>query len=180
MTKLICQQELSQLRCPQGLKEWMHARGSLTQKIAHYSHDTRIQLIQNDWARTTWWDLHVLDIRPQTAFIREILMMVDGRPWWYARTLIPKRTFEQKSALFQQLNTTSLGNILFNDDKIRRVDLIYYPIDKNYIEYHWALKETANDPKILWSRRTVFDVNEFPLYLMEIFLPSMLERVCTN
>jgi chorismate lyase len=180
MSNLPCQNDVNQQSCPPGLKSWMHARDSLTQKLGNYSKDIAINLISNDWQHTLWWDNHVLGLSAQNAFIREITMCVGKKPWWYARTVIPQATFAKKSVLFSQLKKHSLGSILFTDDDIKRIDLLYYPVNHNHIEYHWALKSYQGMPKLLWSRRTVFSIEKQMLFLMEVFLPPMLDVVCND
>jgi chorismate--pyruvate lyase len=97
-------------------------------------------------------------------------------PCWYARTIIPNTSYQENDVFFNRLQKESLGALIFNESRIKRVHMMHYPVNTQSIEYHWVTKCVPCSVKTLWTRFSIFILNdEFPFYLIEILLPA-LER----
>jgi chorismate--pyruvate lyase len=178
ITKLSANRISPHLKCPQELKPWLLAQDSLTEKLSALTANIRVDVLKHDWRASSWWDKYVLNIPKSEVFVREIVMTAGSSKCWYARTVMPKDTYEQKKSLFECLGTNSLGTVLYAADDIQREHTLYYPIDEKTIEYQWIKQIHKNINQILWCRRSIYRIQSHPLYLCEIFLPDMLELLC--
>lgn len=166
--------------CPLYLEPWLWERGSLTHKLKHYTDLSNIVLINQEWKTPNFFDKNTLSLTSDLIFNREIYMQVHTIPWWYAKTLIPKKTFVKRQLSFSQLHEHSLGDILFFDKNIKRLKFNPHKMLSKQIEYFLPIKALAKEVNYLWARRSIFSIENEPLFLIEIFLPNMLESLCKN
>lgn len=147
---------------PESMWAWMQTKTSITEKARDSCQVVRLKLLKEDWE--------------STVFIREINLFCDEKIAWYARTWIPEKTYQRRSAQFKALHGRPLADILYNDPDITREDFVYAYLDPSTLEYQWAMKhyphkkdENTILPTHLWARKSVFLIDGEPLYLMEIF-----------
>lgn len=113
---------------------------------------------------------------PSTLLAREIMMLCDGTPWLYARTVIPAQTLK----LFEQvaeLGTRAIGSILFSDVEIQRQAFSFASLDTDSDTLQAATVNTEFEHSPYIARRSLFIKQQQPLQLTEIFLPAMLEAI---
>ncbi len=144
--------------------EWMQTKTSITEKAKHECQSVRLELLDERWA-------HHDDRFSGDVFIREINMYCDEKLAWYARTKIPKKTYESRADKFKSLHGQPIAKILYNDPEITREDFVYAYLTPAMPEYQWAIKNAREKPlpDYLWARKSVFRIEGEPLYLMEIF-----------
>ncbi len=172
---------------PALLLPWLTHQNSLTERLQEKAGKTRLEVLGQCWELPDWWDKQVLQIIDETVLHREILMWASKKPCWYARTIIPKTTYDASKTIFDRLKNESLGALIFNDDRIKRVSLSHYPIDEQTIEYHWLTDIMHSKTKPLWVRISTFIVtaalptppstpedNTYPFCLLEIMLPGIM------
>lgn len=165
-----------QAKLPSALNLWINYQDSLTKLLQTKAGETRLQIVGQQWQSPDWWDQHVLHLTKELVLHREILMWTTEAPCWYARTIIPKTSYQEDDLFFNRLQKESLGELIFNESRIKRVRMMHYPVSPQSIEYHWVTKCVPCSVKTLWTRLSVFTLNdEFPFYLIEILLPA-LER----
>lgn len=172
--------DLKKTVCPVALKPWLLADDSLTERLQALRRNVRIELLTSEWKISNWWDKAVLGLAREQCFVREILMMSDEQPQWYARTVIPPATYTLKQQKLDSLNTQSLGSLLHTEKGFTRTQLLYYPIHNEQIEYHWVKQHLPKIDEVLWVRRSIYEIESQPLYLMEIFLPDLLTLLCRH
>ena len=161
---------------PSFLMPWVIHQDSLTERLHSKSGHTRLEVLKQCWELPDWWDKHVLRIDSDAVLHREILMWAGQEVCWYARTIIPKTTYQVDTLLFNRLQEESLGSLIFNESRIKRLYMTHYPISDQSIEYHWLNQWLPCVTDILWVRMAVFTVNDvFPFFLIETLLPT-LER----
>ncbi len=161
---------------PSSLLPWLTYRQSLTDRLHVIAGNTCLQVLGQQWESPNWWDKCVLHINSDTVLHREIVMWAGQDACWYARTIIPKHTYHSDPLFFSRLQTESLGILLFNENKVERIDMTHYPISEHSIEYHWLEQWMRGSLKVLWVRLSVFTTqDDCPLYLIETLLPG-LER----
>ena len=122
---------------PSALLPWVTHQQSLTARLQARAEHVHLQVLSQQWCSPNWWDNYVLNIDCETVLHREILMWAGQEAYWYARTIIPRATYQEDTFLFDRLEKESLGALIFNEGKIKRVSMTYYPIGKQSIEYHW-------------------------------------------
>jgi len=160
---------------PSFLVPWIACQASLTEKLKAVAGQANIEVLAQHWQLADWWDQQVLHLERQVVFRREIIMRSEETSCWYARTIIPETTYEANTPLFNRLKTESLGVLIFNEDAIKRVQLIYYPITNKSIEYYWLKSARKTEVNILWLRLSTLMLDVYPFFLIEILLPG-LER----
>jgi chorismate--pyruvate lyase len=156
------------------LLSWLNYTESLTKRLRAQAQSVRLEVLQQGWQEADCWAEQI----KEPFFQREILMHTEKNCCWYARTLIPKTSYLVENTLFLRLNKESLGDIIFNDPKVKRVQLKHYVVDEQCLEYHWVKKWRNDLPKQLWLRYSQFVINHVsPFYLVEILFPE-LEDYC--
>lgn len=164
---------------PESIFFWLQYKSSLTLKLADLGGKPRLEIIHEGLHRTDWWDQYALELKPnERVFHREILTWDDQKPCWYARTIIPEQTLSRNFSFFHQLKEKSLGELIFNNPRIRRTQFINYAIDHQFIEYYWFPKIAEED--YYGVRLSEFTYTPaphlpaWPFYLCEILLPDLL------
>jgi chorismate--pyruvate lyase len=161
---------------PSALLPWVTHQQSLTERLQAKAKQTRLQVLGQRWGVSNWWDKYVLNLDCESVLHREILMWAGQDACWYARTIIPKATYLEDTLFFDRLENESLGALIFNEAKIKRVSMTYYPIGEQSIEYHWLDQSLHCSAEVLWVRMSSFTFNgSSPFFLIEILLPA-LER----
>jgi chorismate--pyruvate lyase len=148
------------------LHSWLVYPDSLMNRLKATAGESALEVIaqgfNTDGFQSQWWE-------------REVIISAQQHACWYARTLAPISTYEACAEFFDQLNTKSLGELIFKSNHVKRVSLIYYPISHVATQYQWlpqSLRLSALG--VLWLRASCFQINaQFPFYLTEIFLPTM-------
>lgn len=147
--------------CPDHLRPWLECETSLTERAKCFCSSVDVSLLSQEWQ--------------DDEFTREILMICDGKPWWYAYTSIPSATFKKKEHAFLTLGERPLGRLIFSDPDFIRYKSIFYPIeahDSYYVKMGQWVKPQL-DKHCLWAKKSEYRVLGEPLLLVEIFLPDV-------
>jgi chorismate--pyruvate lyase len=107
------------------------------------------------------------------AFVREIELTCDGRPWVFAQTLIPLATLARNGWL-TTLGEAALGERLAAVPGIKRGPLEFARLTPGAALFHRALHQSADLPAELWARRSWFAIHGNRLLVQEVFLPEAL------
>jgi len=165
---------------PAVLAPWLTHQGSITDKLKAHAGEAHLQLLKHAWELTDSWDQQTLNLTPKLAVLhREILMQAHNKPCWFARTVMPKPTYQAEKALFSRLETTPLGELIHHHPDIQRTSIKPYPILPNSMEHSYLTHALEQPIKPLWGRCSTFTLHkQHEFYLLEIFLPDLL-RYCT-
>lgn len=159
-----------------GLYEFLFQEGSLSRFIEVNCNGTfHIELKNETWSQPLSDEIELLSLgENEITFIRESWLKCDDKRLVYARTVIPRATFEKESEELLQLGNKPLGNILFNDSTTYRSNMRYakIPIDCNL---HQQATMGSKIAGFLWGRQSLFYINNNPLLVTEVFLPTILE-----
>ncbi len=160
------------------LMPWLTYQSCLSDKLRELVSDVSMKVLKETWCNANWWDKYRLNIEGEVHH-REIVMYGNNKLCWYARTIIPRKTYDLNLQLFKRLETEPLGNLLFDaKTQITRTSFKYYAIDKNSIEFTWLGDLIDKNVSSLWMRLSTFTVkNDCDLYLAEIYLPGLLQIV---
>ena len=111
----------------------------------------------------------------ERVWVREVLLLADGVPVVYARSVLPRRNVRGAWNLFHGIGSRPLGAALFADPRIERLPLASACLDVRDARYHRAIEVTgmAGGPRRLWARRSVFRLRRRPLLVTEVFLPAI-------
>ena len=130
---------------PKTLNTWLFDDGSLTRKLIALSKDQfEVQVLQ-----------------------RDVVLKGRGRPWIFARSILPMTTMTGRLAGLRNLSNQPLGELLFQDPSMTRepLETAYLPARVLSVPAPLA----AGDDR-LWARRSVFFLDQKPLLVTEVFL----------
>lgn len=158
--------------------EWLFSTGSLTRRVrAACAGRVAVQVVGQAWARPLvdeWRRLRMR--RGAVALIREVCLRCDGKPWVFARTVIPRSTLSGQHRRLACLGTRPLGELLFADPAMRREPIEVAALSRGMPLYAQATSLLPAQPREIWGRRTVFHLRDKPLLVSEFFLPESSGR----
>ena len=163
--------ELDQAQVPAGWYEWLSDRGSLTARLVDASeNEFSVEVLNQYESVPSEAEATALDITTTTpAMIRQVILCGKGIPWVFARSVLPLNTLTGRLAALRELDSQPLGALLFNDTSMTRA-----PVEASYSD---ASSLAVPDilcagNTFLWGRRSVFCLDQKPLLVSEMFLPS--------
>jgi chorismate--pyruvate lyase len=157
---------------PPAAAAWLAEPGLLTERLRACC-DGQPGLTENAEAEAPLAppDAAVLRASGNVAFVREIELTCDGRPWVFAQTLIPPATLARQRWL-SSLGRAALGERLAAVPGLERGPLEFARLVAGDRLYQRALRERADPPASLWARRSWFAVAGDRLLVQEVFLPE--------
>jgi chorismate lyase len=151
---------------------WLREPGLLTERLRACCNGTPgLAIIGQTEALLASHDAAVLQAPGSAAFVREIELTCDGRPWVFAQTLIPQATLARQRWL-SALGRASLGERLAAVPGIERGPLEFARLVTGDRLYQRALRERRDPPAALWARRSWFAIEGARLLVQEVFLPE--------
>ena len=162
---------------PDQVRPWLLDESSLTRHLQHASQQHfGVQVLWQHWARPLPDEQHILNLPVrEVAQLRETLLLVDGVPWVFARSIIPVRSLTGANRRLRHLGNQSLGSWLFQSRSLRRsqFQVARIPSDNPILparEHSEHSEQGECSKQTLWGRRSRFEVDNKPLLVCEIFL----------
>jgi chorismate lyase len=157
------------------LHPFLFHEDSLTQFIIqHCSGKFNVELISEEWQLPFSDETELLSLTDnETALIRKVMLKDDEKPLVYARSILPEKTLSGNKKLLEMGNKP-LGDFLFNDTSTFRSNMRYAKIPVN-CELHKEAIRDMNISSDLWGRQSLFYIEQKPLLVNEVFLPTILE-----
>ena len=154
---------------PENLAPWLIDDGSLTRKLVALSKDQfEVEVLRQDAATPDASEANALKITQKTpVMIREVVLKGRGRPWVFARSILPMTTMTGRLAGLRTLSNQPLGELLFQDPSMTREPLEMACLPARILSVPAALA-AGDEP--LWARRSVFFLDRKPLLVSEVFL----------
>ncbi len=152
---------------PRHWQRWLEDRGSLTRRlIAASGGDFRVEILRQFIGQPTFAEARAVRLgNRRRALIREVLLIGNGVPWVFARSVLPLATLTGRRRHLRHLDDRPLGQVLFSDNSMHRG-----PVEVARIAS--ATLPLALPAARLWGRRSVFRLDGKPLLVAEIFLPD--------
>ena len=163
------------LRRDDHLDGWLHDRGSLTERLQRHG-DFAVRLLRQGLARPTRDEAMALGVQPdRLLWIREVALLVDGRPLVFAHTVLARRPRGPLNPAFKRLGTRSLGALLFAHPAIWRGPLYCQRLDARHPLHAPAVDALQLDAPeaALWARRSRFVFGAQSVLVSEIFAPAI-------
>ncbi len=160
---------------PEILQSWLTDTGSLTRSLqAQADQGFSVRLLGEQWVRALPDEARLLGVDlDEFVYQREVLLLNGFASDVYARTLIPRQTFDDLSEHFTNLGTKPLGELLFTDPSVRRGDIEVACIQAGEALFQMAVQYETVLPGKLWGRRSPFYIANKILLVNEIFLPHL-------
>lgn len=162
---------ISDQSVPQQWRGWLSDTGSLTRRLLDASDgNLSVQILRQELQRPRLSERQALGLPPRhLALIREVVLLGNGQPWVYARSIIPLTTLTGRLRKLRHLDNRPLGALLFQDPTMTRepVEIACHTLASV------QLPEAIADIRAsMWGRRSVFRLDNKPLLVSEIFLPD--------
>lgn len=153
---------------PSPLKDWLLAPGSLTQKLKSHCGQFEVKVLGEDILSPFANEMP----QQKQAWIREVLLCLDGLPWVFARTLVPGGMLDNAQSDFLTLGNRPLGELLFNSGEFipGKIEVGQFNACSTLAKLIESLHQSSEHT--LWGRRRYFSHNEQQLIVSEIFLPA--------
>ena len=166
---------------PRPLSSWLLDTASLTLRLQQLCPgEFRVRVLSQQTGRPTADEVRALDMKADArAIIRQVQLLCDGRPWIYARTIIPLTSLRGRLRRLVHLGTRPLGGMLFADPGMRREIVELARIRKGQALYSAATHGMKSRPASVWGRRAVFRIARRPLLVTEVFLPAFPAAMAT-
>jgi chorismate--pyruvate lyase len=155
--------------------DWLLDATSLTQRLmAACEGRFSVQLCDQGWRPPMLNEARRLKVRPgRRAFVRQVYLLCNGRPWVFARTVIPVSTLTGPRRHLSKLGNRPLGAVLFADPSMRRSPVEIARLEQPQPLFTQATALLNEKPEHIWGRRSVFRLQGRPLLVSEIFLPQL-------
>jgi chorismate--pyruvate lyase len=101
--------------------------------------------------------------------IRQVVLSGQATPWIFARSAIPLSTLTGRQSSLRDIDSQPLGAVLFNDSSMTRAPV---QIARQTASSFSVPSTVCPQEEILWARRSVFLLENKPLLVAEIFLPT--------
>lgn len=144
--------------------------GSLTARLVAASGGNFAVRVQRQcWLRPLAGEREALELRPGAhALVREVTLECHGKPWVFARSVLPAASLTGELRHLRRFGARSLGALLFADPRLVRGDFALALIGPEDALVPQALRAAH----ALWARRSVFELRGRPLLVQEVFLPA--------
>ena len=160
--------ELNLHELPEQVRPWLLDSGSLTARLMAASDgDFQVKVVQQDWRVPYLNEARLLGLKPrQRALIREVQLLCHGKPWVYARSVMPFDSLNGRLRFLRKLKNSALGALLFKDPHLKRshfqVCQFDLPVGNIPCERRCSV----------FGRRSLFQLYNKPLLVAEVFLPD--------
>ncbi len=133
---------------PDAAAAWLREPGLLTERLrACCAGETGLVIVAEAEAPLAAEDAALLGAQGDVAFVREIELTCDGRPWVFAQTLVPQATLARQRWL-ATLGRAALGERLADVPGIERGPLEYARLAAGDRLYRRALRERRDPPGV--------------------------------
>ena len=154
------------------LRDWLEHSGSLTARlIKHSPGEFAVKIVRQEMGIPTLNERQAVQMkRPVRALIREVVLCGRGKPWVFARSILPLTSLVGPLRHLRRQDTRPLGAFLFSQPQLVRsaIEVAVITPDQAYVPPHLC----AGQP--LWGRRSVFYLHAKPLLVSEVFLPDLV------
>ncbi len=155
------------------LENWLLDTGSLTERLQANCRHFRVEVLCHDvfalFASENHYLYEQFSEAIQPTQVREVLLLADGMPWVFARSLMPLPFIQEGMSKLGELGNKPLGKIIFNDHRFKRQGFELLQIPKNAT---LPQKLNITSKHSLWGRRSLFCYEQYRLSVAEVFLPD--------
>ncbi|WP_348759287.1 chorismate--pyruvate lyase family protein [Candidatus Methylocalor cossyra] len=158
---------------PPAVAAWLFEPGSLTHRLkALCGAEFRLRLLVQTWARPFPDEARALDLSAaHRMLVREVLLQWQDRPLVAARSIIPTRTLRGPLWGLARLGERPLGELLFASPRLERSGFELAEVDPAaWRSERVGMLELGTRA---WGRRSRYVLDQGPLLVAEVFLPSL-------
>lgn len=162
-------------QAPRGMRGWLTDDSSLTARIRRRCGVFSLRVVGQGKGLVLPDEMAALGVqRHGRLWQREVLLIADGAPVVFARSLVAETAIPASWHLLHGLGSRPLAAVLFDDPRVARSPLEAARLDARDPRWHHAARATGGDDlPALWARRSAFRRQGAPLLVTEIFLPAI-------
>ncbi len=175
-----CSDIVPNANLPPRLHAWLTRPQRLYQALQWVYGEISVNVLSQTHATMCADEALALKLPTSNAFIREVYLMHRDTPLIYGRVVVPTRTFEAFEPQFLALDTKPIGDtLLYGFEDITRSPFEYRSLSgQEFFTYHEVtspllLSTLLSTDTNLWARRSIFHKQDYPLLIMEAFLPAL-------
>lgn len=146
-------------------RSWLQEKGSLTLRLKSQAQQGfHVRVLSEEVTAAHPHEINLLGCLKQRAWVRQVLLEVDGEPWVFARSVMP---LDGRSILIRrltQVGNNALGHVLFSNPLIKRGPFVF------------CAPNQLSTPS-LWGRASCFYSKNLRLLVAEHFLHPMAKRL---
>ena len=148
--------------------------GSLTRYIeTECKSALEVELKSESWQQPMPEEADKLNMSTdEQAFVRESWLKSNSQYLIYARSIVPRHTYDQFSTKLNELGTRPLGELLFADASSYRAEMRYARVPRDCLLFDATVDHNVSQ-ETLWARQSLFYIKDKPLLILEVFLPSI-------
>lgn len=156
----------------ENLNSWLLDPNSLTARLKTHCDQFRVELLGQKVERCHPDEAVSTIPAGEEVLVREVLLYCDDKPQVFARSLLPLSSLTGAEQALANLGTKSLGQVLFNNPSLERkaIEVAQFDLHSSVSKLAQQLQLNVTHP--LWGRRSIFVLENKPLVVAEVFLPS--------
>ena len=158
------------------LANWLLDKSSLTERLQSMCHNFAVELISHRVAAPRDDEIALLNCDQETTYIREVVLLGDGKPWVFARSVIPKAINDSE---LSELGNQPLGKRIFNDPRFSRGKFQVCQLDWQRVQTPLSRKTqrtfmgfSEKPSTSVYGRRSCFEFLGNTMSVAELFLPE--------
>ncbi|NOR52149.1 MAG: chorismate lyase [Gammaproteobacteria bacterium] len=161
---------------PAEWQSWLFDEQSLTKRLQQKCRGRfSVRVLSEDVCQPQVQESRQLGMKQRRwARIRQVLLLCDETPWVVARTIIPLSTLHGSLRRLRHLKNRPLGAFLFSYPHLQRSDIRVTQLPFKAPPLNLLASNGSTSKDIPWGRRSLFRLQNRPLLVCEIFLPSLL------
>jgi chorismate--pyruvate lyase len=156
------------------LYDWLVDIGSLTARLKQHCREFSVQVLIEGTYPLSDDEQAKLNLTDTMGFVREVLLLLDGVPWVFARTIMPLSTLTGAGEKLAQLGNQPLGAVLFNAPDMQRSAIEIAEFGKGNTLHELANTQPSTWQGSLFGRRSCFLLDGKSLLVSEVFLPDAM------
>jgi chorismate lyase len=159
-----------------GYRKWLIDNGSLTARLKARYKDFAVQPVLLKNAKAFTDESALLGLKAsQQALIREVLLMGNNQPVVFAHSVLPHTSLRGAWRGLGKLGNKPLGAALFANPVVKRTPLEYKKLSACSPISMRVAEHVQTYPKVLWARRSVFQLNCARILVTEVFLEQLFQ-----
>ncbi len=159
---------------PAWLRPWLTDPASLTARLAARCSTLQVRVLRQATALPNEDERRLIGLpRGRRAWLREVLLVADGRAVVFAHSVIAPRDLRGAWRMAAGVGGRPLGAALFADPRIVRGALHCERLDAGHPLHRRAQQAVGCALPALWARRSRFLHRGRPLLVTEVFLPAI-------
>lgn len=158
------------------LAHWLLDTSSLTERLQSMCSNFEVIVVSHQIQAPRADEIALLGCSKTTTYIREVLLLGDGVPWVFARSVIPLVINDSE---LDGLGSEPLGKRIFNDTRFKRgafqLCKLEWPSIKERLSNKTEVNFSSVDHEVIrrvYGRRSCFDFLGNKMSVAELFLPN--------